>query len=195
MKVVKYKTKSTVTELERKMIEEQFETFKHTYLHRIALEKTVKDIEEKTYKKYPYESNNTTRLFTFLECWLPYHDMDKMINYLYLSKRETHIIHRANSYHHLENLLVKGDRNYLEIIMDWECAAITKSDKPLNAYDTLMTYYPEHKDEILPMLEALGMDSSYKVELKLTEKEKIVTVDDIVDCIDGYRNKLRPLHT
>ena len=44
------KTKSTVTELERKMIEEQFETFKHTYLHRIALKKVVDDLFD-NYKK------------------------------------------------------------------------------------------------------------------------------------------------
>ena len=183
------KTKSTVTDIERKMIEEQFETFKHTYLHRIALKKVVDDLFDKVKtKKLVFENKyDWIYLVDDVHSILEYHDMDKMINYLYLSKRETHIIHRANSYHHLDNLLPKDYKNYFEMILDWECAAITKPDKLLNAYDTLMTHYPEYKDEILPILKCLGMDSSYKVELELTEKEKIVTVDDIVKCIDNYR--------
>ena len=180
---------NTVTDTERKMIEEEFETFKHTYLHRIALEKVLNDLFSRVRagKLIIEDKHMWSCLIEDIHYTLQYHDMDKMINYLYLSKRETHIIHRANSYHHLENLLPKKYKNYFEMILDWESAAITKPDKPLNAYDTLMTYYLDYRNEILPILSMLGMNSSYRVELELTEQEKIVTVDDIINCINVYR--------
>ena len=54
---------------------------------------------------------------------------------------------------------IRKDKNWLEIIIDWECARYTKPDKPLNAYETLLKYYPEVTDEVLPILEGLGLDS------------------------------------
>jgi len=43
------------------------------------------------------------------------------------------------------------------MIIDWECARYTKVDKPLNAYETLMKYYPEEVDNILPILKKLKL--------------------------------------
>jgi len=43
------------------------------------------------------------------------------------------------------------------MIVDWECARFTKSDKPLNAYDTLYKYYPQLEDKILPLLIEVGL--------------------------------------
>ena len=41
--------------------------------------------------------------------------------------------------------------------IDWECARYTKPDKPLNARETLKKIYPEVTDEMLPVLEELGL--------------------------------------
>ena len=171
------------------MIEEQFEIFKYTYLHRKAFNKMKYKIIKILEKKRDEDDIEWLGVMSDLyESSVSWHDMDKIILYLCFSKRETHIFHRANSRHHLENLLPKRTIDYVETIIDWECAGMTKLDKPLNAYDTLINYYPEYIEQILPILHFLGMDSSYKVSLKLTEKEKEVTVDEIISSINRYRN-------
>ena len=35
--------------------------------------------------------------------------------------------------------------NILEAVLDWESARFTKPDKPLNAWNTCIQYYPEWK--------------------------------------------------
>lgn len=183
--------KNTVTDLERKMIEEQFETFKYTHLHRIAFNKMKHNIINIIQENRVVADEEWIGVISDLyEPSVSWHDMDKIILYLCFSKRDTHIFHRANSRHHLENLLPKRTIDYVETIIDWECAGMTKPDKPLNAYDTLMIYYPEYTEQILPILQFLKMDSSYEVKLKLTEKEKEVTVDKIVSFINYYRNRI-----
>ena len=82
----------------------------------------------------------------------PFHDLDKVIMYPFLGKRLTHAIHRRFSGHHMRN----GDiRNKVEAALDWECAALTKPDKPLDAYDTWRKYYPDV--DMAPTLKKLGM--------------------------------------
>lgn len=51
------------------------------------------------------------------------------------------------------------------MVLDWECAYLTKDDKKLNAYDTLMLH-PEYSNSILPLLKQLNMASSYNVREK-----------------------------
>lgn len=82
-----------------------------------------------------------------------FHDLDKLFYYIFSSKEkeEIHKIHRMNQRHH-DNDLLKTETDYLEMIIDWECARITKPDKPLNAYDTLYKYYPHLESHILPLL-------------------------------------------
>ena len=43
------------------------------------------------------------------------------------------------------------------MVIDWECARFTKPDKPLNARQTLYTFYPELENQILPILNDLGL--------------------------------------
>lgn len=43
------------------------------------------------------------------------------------------------------------------LVVDWECARYTKPDKLLNARDTLDKFYPELKDEVLPVIQELGL--------------------------------------
>lgn len=44
-----------------------------------------------------------------------------------------------------------------KMVVDWECARYTKPDKPLNARETLNKFYPELKDEVLPVIQELGL--------------------------------------
>jgi len=83
------------------------------------------------------------------------HDIDKILLYLLpLNKKNIRNIHRRWSRHHVES---KGKKNYLEMVIDWECARFTKLDKSLNAYETMMRYYPQEKDNILPILKKLKL--------------------------------------
>ncbi len=47
--------------------------------------------------------------------------------------------------------------DFVQMVVDWECARYTKPDKPLNARDTLDKFYPELKDEVLPVIQELGL--------------------------------------
>lgn len=87
------------------------------------------------------------------------HDSDKVWMYLFSSKtmKEVHRIHRKFSRHHV-NDLPKTRNDYIEMIIDWECARITKPDKQLNAYETLHKFYPELKGAITPILIELDIN-------------------------------------
>ena len=82
------------------------------------------------------------------------HDLDKPFLYLcpWLDLKEVQTIHRNNSKHHVKNNLNKTKDDLLDTIIDWECARLTKPDKPLNAYQTLMKFYPEYEDTFLPLI-------------------------------------------
>ena len=86
------------------------------------------------------------------------HDNDKLYMYCFcwdLSLKEIAQKHRESNPHHVKNSLVKSRGNLIETIVDWECARLTKSDKPLNAYETLMMFYPDYVDIYLPIIEEL----------------------------------------
>lgn len=82
------------------------------------------------------------------------HDADKLILYALPLKDSTiRRLHRKWSSHHVEC----KKRNYVQMVIDWECARFTKPDKPLNAYATLLKFYPQEKENILPVLRDLGL--------------------------------------
>ena len=85
------------------------------------------------------------------------HDIDKPFLYLalWLDMKDIQTIHRTHNKHHVRNNLKKSKEDLIDTIIDWECARITKPDKPLNAYQTLMKFYPEYKDEFLPIIREL----------------------------------------
>ena len=120
-----------------------FEQFVYTYKHRKMLIYLA--------KKY-YDDE---RLIKQLNS----HDMDKMYLLLFYNKKDINSFHRLMSRHH-DNSLEKTKLDYIEMILDWESARYTKDDKPLNAYDTLIKFYPHLKDEILPLLKEMGLDKS-----------------------------------
>ena len=84
------------------------------------------------------------------------HDAEKPLLYLFcfwLSLDQIQKIHRKHNRHHVENDLKKSPEDLLDAVIDWECARQTKPDKPLNAYQTLMKFYPDHQDEYLPIIQ------------------------------------------
>ena len=115
----------------------------YTYKHR----KVLKYIEKKYF-------NNKK-----LQARLKDHDMDKMYLLLFYEKKDIEHYHRSLSTHH-DNELEKNELDYMEMILDWESARYTKEDKPLNAYDTMLKFYPHLEDKILPILKKVGLDYS-----------------------------------
>lgn len=61
-------------------------------------------------------------------------------------------IHQQISRHHVDNHLLKTKADLVETVIDWECARFTKPDKQLNAYETLMKFYPEYESVYLPII-------------------------------------------
>lgn len=98
-----------------------------------------------------------------------FHDWDKLLMFIFLpflGRRRINQWHQKHSKHHptytigknLEVRLKTEDKvDWFEAIIDWECARYTKPDKPLDAYDTLIKYYPEYKYVAQPYFKALGL--------------------------------------
>lgn len=84
-----------------------------------------------------------------------FHDLDKVMLYNFFDYKKVHNFHRKHMRHHSEK--AKTHNDFVQMVIDWECARFTKPDKPLNARDTLYKLYPELKEDILPILEELGL--------------------------------------
>jgi hypothetical protein len=93
------------------------------------------------------------------------HDADKLLFLYFLAvilncdAKWVHNIHRKHCRHHAENKYTKTRKDYIEMIIDWECARYTKPDKPLNAYNTMKKYYPNLEPYVLPLIKELGLDT------------------------------------
>ena len=83
------------------------------------------------------------------------HDVDKIILYHFLPTEFVHICHQWWSKHHERR--AKTHTDFVQMVIDWECARFTKPDKPLDAYDTLYKFYPHMEDKILPILKELNI--------------------------------------
>lgn len=90
-----------------------------------------------------------------------YHDLDKALLYTLIDKKSASKYHRNTSNHHMENDNPKDIMDYVEAVIDYECAGYTKEDKPLNAYDTVLKYQPNHSDKLMEIMHQLGIDKSY----------------------------------
>ena len=84
-----------------------------------------------------------------------FHDLDKVILYRFMTYKNVHNIHNKYARHH--ELKAKTQKDYIQMVIDWECARITKPDKPLNARQTLFKFYPQLQSKVLPILEELGL--------------------------------------
>ena len=86
------------------------------------------------------------------------HDSDKLWMYLTtnMSASQVHKVHRKTSSHH-DNDVVKTRPDYIEMIIDWECARFTKPDKPLNAVEVMNKYYSHLSPKLVPLLKELNL--------------------------------------
>lgn len=87
------------------------------------------------------------------------HDLDKLFMYLFYDKELVKEFHENNSNHH-DNDRKKTYNDYIEMVLDFESARYTKNDKPLNAYDTILKYYPNLQNELLPILKIFNLAES-----------------------------------
>lgn len=118
---------------------ENIGAIRYTQAHRKAYKKIEKELLD----------HNTWRSYV--------HDLDKVILYNFLPFEKVKKFHRSTARHH-ENSVKKTKNDYIDMIIDWECARFTKPDKPLNAYDTLYKFYPHLESEILQLLKQFNLD-------------------------------------
>ena len=125
------------------------------------------------------------------------HDMDKMYLLLFYDKKTINKFHRSVSLHH-DNELPKTELDYMEMVLDWESARYTKDDKPLNAYDTMVKFYPHLEENILPILKKIGLDySTLEKDEEVVKYAKTLdntTLDDIKKELIEYIQEIDP-HT
>lgn len=86
------------------------------------------------------------------------HDFDKIFMLLLTNKsvKEIQKTHRNKAKHHVNNQ-VKTEKDYIQMVIDWECARYSKPDKQLNARQTLDKFYPHIKETVLPIIEKLKL--------------------------------------
>ncbi len=126
----------------------------YTYRHRRAFEYCV--------KKLVHDPLMCERMLERAR----YHDMDKMLMYLFFDQETAQRLHVQSMPHHLENSCEKSEEDLLETVIDYECAPYTKPDKPLNAYDFVSRLYDmklldaEMKDRLTAVMAELGIDHS-----------------------------------
>ena len=108
------------------------------------------------------------------------HDADKLLMYCnpILNEKQIQQIHRSKRPHHVCPAQ-KSVKNLLEMYIDWECAALTKPDKPLDAYATMLHFYQDKIMDMFPVCLALNPDRVTPWVADLDESRK-----------QGYENYL-----
>lgn len=93
------------------------------------------------------------------------HDLDKVFLFLLpIPNKTVQRFHRNHARHH-DNDIPKTHDDYVEMVIDWECARFTKPDKPLNAEQTMEKFYPHLRNEITPILKELGLKETNLFEI------------------------------
>ena len=102
-----------------------------------------------------------------------FHDCDKLILYLlpWLNELQVQSFHRKHQPHHVEYPQYKV-KQLLQTYIDWDCAALTKPDKPLNAFATLLHFYRDKLPLMLPVCLAVDIDSVQPEIADLDEARK-----------------------
>jgi len=106
-----------------------------------------------SYKHIPYTLSHIWAMYKIQLKYIgyikfPFHDLDKLFMYIFLGFigiKKISKIHRKYVKHHLSLGKRFTSDNVLEAVLDWESARFTKPDKPLNAWNTCLKYYPEWK--------------------------------------------------
>ncbi len=115
------------------------------------------------------------------------HDIDKMIMYLLMDQKAAQDLHARTQPHHLENNLPRTYEDYVETVMDYECAPYTKPDKPLNAYDftiVLMDWKAvdeETGSRLISIMEDLGIANSTTYDDDEEGKNYIGSLGDVTE--------------
>jgi hypothetical protein len=121
---------------------------------KISTSKRIKYILKHKYYflKIEYKLTNKITLSGIL------HDVDKIFMLLFTSKsvKEIQKIHRSKARHHA-NDQIKSEKDYIQMVIDWECARYSKPDKQLNARQTLDKFYPYLTEKVLPIIEKLKL--------------------------------------
>lgn len=137
-----------------------YEYLIYTYKHRIAF-KYVLDLFDEMGLLSDDESVALNKRARF-------HDLDKQTLYLVMDKKLSSRYHKKTARHHMGkgNIVTNKSRiDYIEAIIDYECGHLTKPDKPLNAYDTIMTgdFFDseKYKENMLGICKEFGIDHSY----------------------------------
>ena len=137
----------------------------YTYRHRKAFEYCV--------RKYIHEPALREEMLRRAAV----HDLDKMIMYLFMDQKDAQEMHVKNQPHHLENDLPRTYEDYVETVMDYECAPYTKPDKPLNAYDFT---------QLLMDWKALDEETGNKL-ISIMEDIGIANSTTYIDDVEGQR--------
>ena len=138
-------------------LKKRFAKISYTIRHKKAFLEVEKKLRGKnTWRGYLHDIDKP---FLYLSLWIKFEDIQK--------------IHRKNNKHHVRNNLTKTRDDLIDTIIDWECARITKPDKPLNAYETLLKFYSDKKDEFLPIIRELLPEQIKEACLK--EKRRYTT--------------------
>lgn len=157
---------------------------KYTYRHRKAFEycvnKLIKDPELRE------EMLRRARI----------HDMDKMIMYMFMDQKAAQILHVETKPHHLENHLPRTYEDYVETVIDYECAPYTKPDKPLNAFDfvhllmDMKVLDRETSEKLISIMNDFGIANSTSVS---DDKEGLAYIAGINDVTEEmvYEEVLR----
>lgn len=85
------------------------------------------------------------------------HDADKLFLYLFSKPENKWVskLHREYSRHHIKK--AKSHSDFVQMVIDWECARYTKPDKPLNARETMNQIYPGMREKVEPVLKELNL--------------------------------------
>ena len=98
-----------------------------------------------------------------------YHDLDKLLLYLFMPWEKVIEYHMTHKNHHPECTNEKSYVDLVEMIVDYECAPYTKPDKTLNCYDFVNKLIRENRmeesmaEQLFAIMKLLGIDSSYDV--------------------------------
>ena len=115
------------------------------------------------------------------------HNMDKMIMYLFMDQKEAQELHVKTQPHHLENDLPRTYEDYVETVLDYECAPYTKPDKPLNAFDFVHLLVDwkaldaKTGDMLVGIMEELGIANSDSVASDLEGQAYINSIEDVTE--------------
>lgn len=121
------------------------------------------------------------------------HDLNKYILYLVYDKQTVTDAHRLISSHHDRE--ATDIKVLTEMLLDWESARYTKSDKPFNAYDTLHKFYPDMIDRLEPLLIKYNINEPTKdIEnrdiSKLNKEIESVDYKNIQSELEEYLNNI-----